>query len=178
MRLALVIERMAHRRLAHVRDLYRQKCGYCGVSEVDSGGELTVDHFRPTSAGGNDSDDNLVYACFRCNVLKSNYWHGDSENEAPFRVLHPLRDDMSRHMSIDPLSGELEALTATGRFHVALLDLNRPQLLAHRQREGIRKLYDEIRDSSTTELTDLRAEILAYERYVDRLERLLNIQSD
>ena len=39
------------------------RCGYCGVSETSSGGELTIDHYRPVSQNGDDSDDNLVYAC-------------------------------------------------------------------------------------------------------------------
>lgn len=61
---------MAHPRLQIVRERYSNCCGYCGVSETDAGGELTVDHFRPLSAGGDDSDDNLVYACIRCNQYK------------------------------------------------------------------------------------------------------------
>ena len=44
---------------------YRYQCGYCGVTETDCGGTLTVDHFRPVSHGGDESDDNLVYACFK-----------------------------------------------------------------------------------------------------------------
>ena len=61
---------MAHPRLPTVRERYAFCCGYCGVSEADVGGELTVDHFCPVSAGGDDSDENLVYACVRCNQYK------------------------------------------------------------------------------------------------------------
>jgi hypothetical protein len=31
------------------------------VSETDAGGELTVDHYDPVSAGGDDSPENLIY---------------------------------------------------------------------------------------------------------------------
>ncbi len=56
---------MAHPSHEEVRRRYRQACGYCGVSETDAGGALTVDHYRPVADGGDDSEDNLVYACFR-----------------------------------------------------------------------------------------------------------------
>ncbi len=62
---------MAHPRQQEVRDRYHGRCGYCGVSDTDSAGELTVDHYLPVSAGGDDHEDNLVYACFRCNTFKA-----------------------------------------------------------------------------------------------------------
>jgi 5-methylcytosine-specific restriction endonuclease McrA len=39
-------------------------CVYCG-QEAD-----TVDHVIPRRLGGNDSDDNLVPSCKRCNLAK------------------------------------------------------------------------------------------------------------
>jgi HNH endonuclease len=56
---------VAHPKLDAVRQRYQYRCGYCGVSETDTGGELTVDHYRPVTAGGDDSDDNLIYCCPR-----------------------------------------------------------------------------------------------------------------
>ncbi len=35
-----------------IRALYDFRCGYCGVTETESGSELDVDHFRPRSQGG------------------------------------------------------------------------------------------------------------------------------
>lgn len=64
------LTRVPHPKHERVRQRYDGRCGYCGLSEVDAGGELTVDHFRPVAAGGGDDDDNLVYACFRCNLYK------------------------------------------------------------------------------------------------------------
>ncbi len=46
-----------------VRRRARFGCEFCGVTETDSGGELTTDHFRPRSKGGDDSPDNLIYCC-------------------------------------------------------------------------------------------------------------------
>jgi 5-methylcytosine-specific restriction endonuclease McrA len=40
-------------------------CTYCGVSDANE-----VDHVWPKSRGGEDTLDNLVCACRRCNILK------------------------------------------------------------------------------------------------------------
>jgi hypothetical protein len=47
---------------------------YCGVADVDAGGELTIDHFQPSAQGGSDDESNLLYACLRCNLFKADYW--------------------------------------------------------------------------------------------------------
>lgn len=58
---------MSHPLFEAVQQRYRRSCGYCGVTETTAGGELTLDHYRPRSAGGSDDFDNLVYACIKCN---------------------------------------------------------------------------------------------------------------
>jgi len=50
--------------------IYRRdgnECGYCGSKK-----ELTIDHIIPRSKGGNNSWDNLVTCCHKCNLFKSN----------------------------------------------------------------------------------------------------------
>ena len=42
---------MAHPRHEEVRRRYGLRCGYCGVSEAETGGELTVDHFSTRVRG-------------------------------------------------------------------------------------------------------------------------------
>lgn len=42
----------------------RDRCGYCG------GHATTIDHVLPRSRGGDDSWENLVAACLRCNNKK------------------------------------------------------------------------------------------------------------
>ncbi|WP_437582411.1 HNH endonuclease [Paramicrobacterium sp. CJ85] len=46
------------------RDLHT--CGYCGASAT------TIDHVIPRSRGGEDSWENLVACCLRCNSTKGN----------------------------------------------------------------------------------------------------------
>jgi hypothetical protein len=119
--------RLAERRA--LRERYRFCCGYCGTTEVDAGGELTVDHFQPQSAGGSDTSDNWVYACITCNDHKADHWQPHSAQ----RILHPERDPVTEHIR-ESGDGRWIPLTEVGRFHVDRLRLNRPQLIAQRQR--------------------------------------------
>lgn len=41
------------------------KCSYCGLNTA-----LTIEHIIPKSKGGNDSGDNLIYICKKCNSSK------------------------------------------------------------------------------------------------------------
>ena len=135
---------MAHPRHDLVRARYEGRCGYCGVGEVDAGGELTVDHYVPASAGGDDSDDNLIYCCVRCNLYKSDFTPDARQTAAGLRVLHPVRDRVADHVALEETTGLLIPKTETGRFHLALLHLNRPALVAHRRRAA------EVRNRETT----------------------------
>lgn len=87
---------MAHPKHDAVQQRYGGCCGYCGLSETDTGGERTVDHFRPLSAGGDDGDENLVYACFRWNLFKGDFHPNGDDLRNGRRVLHPLLDDVSQ----------------------------------------------------------------------------------
>jgi 5-methylcytosine-specific restriction endonuclease McrA len=63
---------------SEIREQVRRRanfaCEFCGASETDVGGQLTIDHFQPKSKGGNDSLENLLYSCIRCNQYKQDYW--------------------------------------------------------------------------------------------------------
>ena len=61
-----------------IREQVRQRaafaCEFCGVTEADTGGQLTIDHFQPATQGGTDTLDNLLYCCACCNQYKADYW--------------------------------------------------------------------------------------------------------
>ncbi len=59
----------------------KHQCQYCGA--VPDKSDLTLDHIMPRSRGGVDSWENLVLACARCNVKKSNR----TPEEANMRLL-------------------------------------------------------------------------------------------
>lgn len=95
-----------------VREAYNFRCGYCGVTETQTGSELEIDHFQPLAHGGTDNLDNLVYACSACNRFKGSYW---PIKEAPesLRLLHPLRDARHDHLQLTN-DGQLAGLTPRG----------------------------------------------------------------
>lgn len=168
---------MAHPRHDQVRRRFGHRCGYCGVAEADAAGELTVDHFQPRSAGGDDSDDNLVYACFRCNLHKADFHPTTGDLALGHRLLHPLRDKHAEHYQLNLKTGELEPLTHTGQFHINLLHLNRPALAAYRLRQQQSMLYGIQKALLEEEIVRLRRLLVAQEQYLNELRRILDLPS-
>lgn len=113
-----------------VRQRARCACEFCGISEIDTGGLLTIDHFQPRSKGGSDEPSNLIYACPSCNQFKQDYW---PKTETAPQLWNPRRDPASEHF-IELENGELTAITPVGSFSIKRLRLNRSQLIATRRR--------------------------------------------
>lgn len=106
-------------------------CEYCGVSEINSGGELNIDHYHPPIRGGTDALENLVYSCQRCNLYKGDYWPS-----APGQIpLWNPRKDLFDSQFLLLSNGRLSALTASAEFSIYILRLNRPQLIGYRIRQ-------------------------------------------
>lgn len=118
-----------------IRQQVRQRanfaCEFCGVAEVDTGGELTIDHYQPQTKGGRDELDNLIYSCARCNQYKSDYWPS-TEND--LILWHPRQAAANPHF-LELEDGRLHPLTAIGIFTIKRLRLNRPPLISHRLRK-------------------------------------------
>ncbi|MBI4607020.1 MAG: HNH endonuclease [Planctomycetes bacterium] len=57
----------------HIRQRAGSACEFCGITETDAGGPLTLDHFQPLARGGSDDPGNLIYCCVRCNQYKHDY---------------------------------------------------------------------------------------------------------
>jgi hypothetical protein len=126
-----------------IREQVRQRanfaCGFCGVTETDAGGELTIDHFQPITKGGDDGLENLLYCCHRCNQYKLDYWptHPDEPS-----LWNPRREPAAQHfLELD--DGTLHPLTDVGAFTLKRLRLNRSPLVAYRLRK--RQQAEEIR---------------------------------
>jgi len=119
----------------HVRQRANYACEFCGISETDTGGQLTVDHFQPRSKGGTDDEGNLFYCCTRCNLYKSDYWP-DSPNDL---VLWNSRQESIANHFVELVNGQLHPLTSVGTFTLKRLRLNRPLLVAHRLRKRQKK---------------------------------------
>lgn len=104
-------------------------CEFCGVTEANVGGQLTLDHFRPRSKGGTDTVENLLYCCVRCNQYKQDYWPSQPEESM---IWNPLIEPATAHF-LEGEEGKLFPLTETGSFTIKRLRLNRFPLIAHRQ---------------------------------------------
>ena len=159
--------------LGAIRRRYQYACGYCGVTESEVGGELTVDHHRPRSADGGDDEANLVYACARCNQYKGEFWPDPDRITRQQRVFHPMLDDLAAHLAEDEQTGHVKGLSETGRFHIALLRLNRPQLVVHRLARKIQRMLGENLHLLEQQNADLRKTIEAQGHYIVLLESLL-----
>jgi hypothetical protein len=164
---------VAHPKHEQVRQRFEGACGYCGVKEVDVGGQLVIDHYLPIAAGGTDDDENLVYCCFRCNLYKGDFAPDPSDLVAKRAVLHPLKDSFDEHLWGNESTGILSPLTETGRFHQCLLHLNRPELVAYRLRRRALELGQARQQLLESEISELRAIIAAQERYLEHLRKLL-----
>lgn len=56
-----------------IKDAWNNRCAYCGKPPIDDDSltELTIDHVRPKSRGGEDRTSNVIPACACCNQSKS-----------------------------------------------------------------------------------------------------------
>ncbi|MCB0108495.1 MAG: HNH endonuclease [Caldilineaceae bacterium] len=157
---------MSHPRFEVVRRLYRFACGYCGTTETTSGGEMTVDHYMPRAVGGDDELDNLVYACWKCNQYKHDFWPSQDDIAHQRRILHPLLDDLAVHLHKNEQTGQLEALSETGHFHITTLRLNRPQLIRHRLSQQLQKMLQEKHLLLEAQIAELQRTVIAQEKYL------------
>lgn len=103
------------------------------MSELDCGGELTIDHYQPQSKGGSDELENLVYCCVRCNLYKSDY-RSNLENQ---KVWNPREDYFEEHFW-EAEDGHLLALTEKGKLTINIINLNRSQLVKKRINKALK----------------------------------------
>lgn len=154
-----------------VRALYGFRCGYCSVTETESGGQLEIDHFLPQAQGGQDKLDNLVYACRACNAFKGDYWPPPGAS-SDLMLLHPRRDDLSTHIGSLP-DGRLIGLTKRGWFHIQRLRLNRAQLIELRlQRVELQRLRNTLEHNRQAQ-SQLEEYIQELEQEIERLLQII-----
>jgi len=79
----------------------------------------------------------------------------------PRRILHPLLDDLAIHLHTNEQTGQLQALTATGHFHITTLRLNRPQLVKARLSRQWQQMLQEKQHLLQAQLDELRKTIRA-----------------
>jgi hypothetical protein len=154
-----------------IRALYDFRCGYCGVTETESGGQLEIDHFRPRSHGGNDTLDNLVYACPTCNRFKGAYWPSPAASP-DLMLIHPQQDNLSAHIRSLP-DGRLIGSTNRGWFHIQRLHLNRAQLVELRLQRADERRLRRVLEHNQQANARLREYVRELEQETERLLRII-----
>ena len=99
------------------------RCEYCQRREGTKAYAFHIDHIRPLSHGGSSDDDNLAFACFRCNVMKGTNIGTFDERGSIVRLFNPRQDYWHEHFILES-SGLIEPLSAQGRATIQVLQLN------------------------------------------------------
>lgn len=100
-------------------------CCYCGEG-IEEGAKLTLDHLKPHSRGGDNSETNLVTCCHRCNSSRGNRgWRAfaavvalylDHDAEAEEIIAHVMK---TRRRKLD-IAAAKELMVRRGGFSAAL----------------------------------------------------------
>lgn len=119
-----------------VRLRARDRCEYCGISQLGQEATFHVDHVLPRREEGPTTDGNLALACVSCSLRKGARTAArDPETGAEVPLFHPRQQRWEDHFS----SGSdfvLIGRTPTGRATIALLRMNRPNAVLVRQMES------------------------------------------
>ena len=165
-------------RREQVRERADFACEYCGVTEADTGGELTIDHIQPQAYGGNDETENLAYCCIRCNGYKSDYW---PQADSTAALWNPRQEQSAAHF-LELADGRLYAVTPVGTFTLSRLRLNRSALvlnrLRRRERDEQKQVSVRLRDllALTEQLQVQQETLLAQNRsLLQEQQRLINL---
>jgi HNH endonuclease len=108
-------------------------CEYCKSQDKYSPTAFTIDHIVPESADGTSDFENLAYACFLCNRLKSNKLKVFDILTSKWTPLYnPRKDAWNEHFVWDEAATKIIGLSAIGRCTIKELQLNRDKLIEYR----------------------------------------------
>ncbi|MCC7244676.1 MAG: HNH endonuclease [Saprospiraceae bacterium] len=114
----------------HLRQFILQRagfrCEYCFALAEFSPDSFQVDHIVPSSAGGDDSPENLALACGGCNGHKYNRIAcKDPLTNKIAPLYHPRNDIWNEHFQWSADGLYILGLTHVGRATVNCLQINR-----------------------------------------------------
>ena len=115
-----------------VWDRAGSRCEYCRMPQEHDDIPFEIDHILAESHGGPTTAGNLALACFHCNSFKGTNLAGiDEKTKRVVPLFHPRRHKWARHFRWD--GAHLRGRTPAGRATVAVLRINRPHRVQHRQ---------------------------------------------
>ncbi|MGG6268716.1 HNH endonuclease [Leptolyngbya sp. AN03gr2] len=112
----------------------RNRCEYCGLSQIGQEATFHIDHVIPVAANGETIEGNLALACVSCSLHKSAKQEiQDPETGEAVNIFNPRRQDWNEHFCWNDV--RVIGLTAIGRATIKELRMNRPVILAIRAEE-------------------------------------------
>ncbi|MBE9102420.1 HNH endonuclease [Vacuolonema iberomarrocanum] len=92
----------------------KNRCEYCGISQLGQVATFHIDHIIPVNAGGETVADNLALACVSCSLRKgARQQFKDDETGEMIAIFHPRQQAWKQHFDWD--GQRAVGLTATGR---------------------------------------------------------------
>ena len=111
-----------------------QCCEYCKSQDKYSPTAFTIDHILPESLDGKSDLENLAYACFLCNRLKSNKQKAfDVLTDQWIPLFNPRTQNWHEHFSWNQDASMILGISIIGRCTVRELQLNRKKLVEYRK---------------------------------------------
>lgn len=119
---------------AKIRQLARNRCGYCLSRQEYVWDVLEIDHIFPLAKGGKDNEDNFWLICSSCNAAKYDKIEAfDKETQTNVALFNPRSQNWHEHFQWSQDGTKVEGKTATGRVTVLALDLNKPRFIKVRE---------------------------------------------
>lgn len=116
-----------------VRARARWRCEYCLCPASLSPFTFHVDHILPSSKGGQTELNNLAFSC-GCNNFKANKTRArDPKTGKLVSIFHPRLQKWPEHFSWGEDARQIVGITPTGRATVAVLHMNRQELVNLRE---------------------------------------------
>jgi 5-methylcytosine-specific restriction endonuclease McrA len=105
-------------------------CEYCRSQARFAMQPFSTEHITPRSQEGDNTLDNLAWACQGCNNHKYNKTHfSDPVTGEQVPLFHPRRQRWQDHFAWNADCTLVVGMTPTGRATVVALQLNRPGLV-------------------------------------------------
>lgn len=117
-----------------IRNQANGVCEYCRSQERFSPQPFSVEHIKPSSAGGQPSQENLALSCQGCNGHK--YTKQEAPDPVTGRVVplfHPRDERWRDHFAWSADASLVVGLTPVGRATVEALRMNRIELVNLRE---------------------------------------------
>jgi hypothetical protein len=108
------------------------RCEYCQLPQAASVLTFQIDHIIALKHHGQTLENNLALTCAYCNSFKGPNIAGlDPDTGKLAALFHPRRDRWDRHFRWN--GALLIGRTPVGRVTVAVLEINLPERVEHRQ---------------------------------------------